>query len=484
MDMGIVNAGMLEVYEEIEPELRELVEDVLLNRRPDATERLVDFGERLKAESAGAVAAEKEEEEWRKGDRRGAPLARAGEGHRRVHRRGHRGGARQARPPARRHRGAAHGRDERRRRPLRRREDVPAAGREVGARDEEGGRVPHALHGGGEGRDGRRGRGREDAGQDRPRHREGRRPRHRQEHRRRRARLQQLRGHRHGRHGPVREDPRARQAGEGRPHRPLRAHHAVARRDGARRARDGAPGVQAAAAHRRRDDEPRAHRGQDRALLQRAGRPRARREPRRPGDDEPPQRRGRAPRSWRSTAPTTSSSGARTSGRSGSSCRSRRRARTARRSPGAPRTSPQPLRHRACTCLDDVSPRDAARVHRLDAVLPHLGAEGRLPAHPRAREVRRARRESSSPRRTRSSTRSSRRSSSRRAGSTASSRRTRSGDDVELYADESRADVRSRASTSSASKRRARRTSPNRSLSRLRRARGDAASAITSAPSP
>ena len=49
MDMGIVNAGMLEVYEEIEPELKELVEDVLLNRRPDATERLVDFGEKLKA---------------------------------------------------------------------------------------------------------------------------------------------------------------------------------------------------------------------------------------------------------------------------------------------------------------------------------------------------------------------------------------------------------------------------------------------------
>ena len=45
LDMGIVNAGMLEVYEEIEPELKELVEDVLLNRRPDATERLVQFGE-------------------------------------------------------------------------------------------------------------------------------------------------------------------------------------------------------------------------------------------------------------------------------------------------------------------------------------------------------------------------------------------------------------------------------------------------------
>src|SRR6202040_1555141 len=43
LDMGIVNAGQLAVYEEIEPELRERVEDVLLNRRDDATERLVDF---------------------------------------------------------------------------------------------------------------------------------------------------------------------------------------------------------------------------------------------------------------------------------------------------------------------------------------------------------------------------------------------------------------------------------------------------------
>ncbi len=69
MDMGIVNAGMLEVYEEIEPELKVLVEDVLLNRRPDATERLVDHGEKLKLASAGAsgAAVAKKEEEWRKG---------------------------------------------------------------------------------------------------------------------------------------------------------------------------------------------------------------------------------------------------------------------------------------------------------------------------------------------------------------------------------------------------------------------------------
>ncbi|HEY6477113.1 MAG TPA: methionine synthase, partial [Polyangia bacterium] len=68
MDMGIVNAGMLEVYEEIDPTLLGLIEDVLLNRRPDATERLVDFGEKLKAEAAGpAQGAAKQEDEWRRG---------------------------------------------------------------------------------------------------------------------------------------------------------------------------------------------------------------------------------------------------------------------------------------------------------------------------------------------------------------------------------------------------------------------------------
>ncbi len=67
MDMGIVNAGMLEIYEEIEPELKTLVEDVLLNRRPDATERLVEYGEALKAAGAGSAVSEKKAEEWRNG---------------------------------------------------------------------------------------------------------------------------------------------------------------------------------------------------------------------------------------------------------------------------------------------------------------------------------------------------------------------------------------------------------------------------------
>ena len=64
LDMGIVNAGLLEVYEEIPKDLLELVEDVLLNRRPDATERLVTFGENMKQKAGGPV--EKATEEWRK----------------------------------------------------------------------------------------------------------------------------------------------------------------------------------------------------------------------------------------------------------------------------------------------------------------------------------------------------------------------------------------------------------------------------------
>ncbi len=65
LDMGIVNAGMLELYEEIEPELKLLVEDVLLNRRSDATERLVEHGEALKG--VGNAVTEKKTEEWRGG---------------------------------------------------------------------------------------------------------------------------------------------------------------------------------------------------------------------------------------------------------------------------------------------------------------------------------------------------------------------------------------------------------------------------------
>jgi len=61
LDMAIVNAGQLAVYEEIEPELKTRVEDVLLNRRDDATERLVDFAESVKATEKTPI----EKEAWR-----------------------------------------------------------------------------------------------------------------------------------------------------------------------------------------------------------------------------------------------------------------------------------------------------------------------------------------------------------------------------------------------------------------------------------
>jgi 5-methyltetrahydrofolate--homocysteine methyltransferase len=62
MDMGIVNAGQLVVYDEIEPQLKELCEDVILNRRADATERLVEFAEKVKAKGK---EGEKKDETWR-----------------------------------------------------------------------------------------------------------------------------------------------------------------------------------------------------------------------------------------------------------------------------------------------------------------------------------------------------------------------------------------------------------------------------------
>jgi 5-methyltetrahydrofolate--homocysteine methyltransferase len=61
LDMGIVNAGQLALYEEIPKDLLELVEDVLLNRRPDATERLVAFAETVKQKGKAAV----QEDAWR-----------------------------------------------------------------------------------------------------------------------------------------------------------------------------------------------------------------------------------------------------------------------------------------------------------------------------------------------------------------------------------------------------------------------------------
>lgn len=63
MDMGIVNPGMLEVYDDIPADLLKLVEDVIFNRRKDATERLIDFAETVKQQDKKEV----KQDDWRKG---------------------------------------------------------------------------------------------------------------------------------------------------------------------------------------------------------------------------------------------------------------------------------------------------------------------------------------------------------------------------------------------------------------------------------
>ena len=89
LDMGIVNAGQLAVYEDIEPELLEHVEDVIFNRRPDATERLVELAERVRGEGTKREL----DLRWREAPVEQAARARARARHRRLHRGGHRGGA-------------------------------------------------------------------------------------------------------------------------------------------------------------------------------------------------------------------------------------------------------------------------------------------------------------------------------------------------------------------------------------------------------
>jgi 5-methyltetrahydrofolate--homocysteine methyltransferase len=64
LDMAIVNAGQLAVYDEIEPDLRERVEDVILNRRPDGAERLLEIAERYRGEAG--VQRDDRDREWRK----------------------------------------------------------------------------------------------------------------------------------------------------------------------------------------------------------------------------------------------------------------------------------------------------------------------------------------------------------------------------------------------------------------------------------
>ena len=379
MDMGIVNAGQLAVYDEIDPELREACEDVVLNRRADATERLLAVAERFRG--AGGKEAKAQDLAWRdepvdkriahalvngitdyiEADTEEARLA--------------------ASASARRDRGPADGGHERRRRPVRRRKNVPAAGGQVGAGDEAGGGDAPALHGGREGGGRRRP---PDGRHDRARDRQGRRARHRQEHRRRRARLQQLRDHRSRRHDAGLEDPRGRARAEGRRDRPFRPHHALARRDGACRGRDGARGLRHPAADRRRDDEPRPHRGEDpSALRARADGPCQRREPR---------GRRRLVAAVARDARRDDRGGARRipQGRRGARAqRSREDADAARqgarqcRADRLERLSPDDAELPRHARLRFLRSRRACPLHRLDAVLPDLGAEGPLSRDPR-----------------------------------------------------------------------------------------------------
>ncbi len=322
--------------------------------------------------------------------RRGAPVVCARPRIGRARRGGRRGGAPQISEAARHHRRAADGRHEDRRGSLRVGKDVPAAGREERARDEEGGRVPRTVHGEREGGADRGGSvGRRHAGADRHGHRERRRARHRQEHRGRRPRLQQLRSHRPRRDGPGGEDPRHRDRAEREHDRPERPHHAVARRDGECRAGDGTAQDEAAAAHRRSHDQPSAHGGQGRARLHAADRPRARclargrcrgepDQPRAPG-----RLRGQQPRGARGTA---------------------RELQDARREAapvvceGEGESAQVRLgraRHGdALVRGPEVPGRRAARgdceVHRLDVLLFGVGAEREVPGHPATPAVRRS----------------------------------------------------------------------------------------------
>ncbi len=68
MDMGIVNAGMLQIYEEIPKDLLAYVEDVVLNRRPDATERMIVYAQKVKTDATDRDTTIKQQDAWRSGD--------------------------------------------------------------------------------------------------------------------------------------------------------------------------------------------------------------------------------------------------------------------------------------------------------------------------------------------------------------------------------------------------------------------------------
>ena len=266
MTMGIVNAGQLAIYEDIDPELRERVEDVILNRRPDATERLLEIAARFKGETAERKAEDLAWRSW--------PVVKRLE-HALVK------GIDQF---------VVEDTEEARQqfeRPLQVIEgplmdgmnvvgDLFGSGKMFLPQVVKSARVmkkavahliPYI-----EAAEGGRGRRHAHQRQDHHGDRQRRRARHRQEHRRRRAPVQQLRGHRPRRDGALRAHPGDRAPRRRGHDRPVRPDHAVAGRDGARREGDAATGLRAAAADRRRDHVARAHCGEDRSAVPGAGR--------------------------------------------------------------------------------------------------------------------------------------------------------------------------------------------------------------------
>ena len=143
-------AGALRL--QVDPELRDRIEDVVLNRREDAAERLLEIAERF---NKSEKTEDPEAAEWRSlpvRERITHALVKGIDANVEADTEELRAEIEAARrPPDRGDRGPADGRHERRRRPVRRGQDVPAPGREVGPGDEEGRRLPAAVHRGGEG---------------------------------------------------------------------------------------------------------------------------------------------------------------------------------------------------------------------------------------------------------------------------------------------------------------------------------------------
>ena len=372
LDMGIVNAGQLAIYEDIGPELLEHVEDVIFNRRPDATERLVELAGRQKGEGT----RRERDLSWRE-----APVEQRLE-HALVH--GIVDFIEEDTEEARR----------RFSRPIEVIEGPLMRGMQIVGDLFGSGRMflPQVVksaramkravaylepymeleqqQGGNGGA----------AGTSGARDGQGRRPRHRQEHRRRRARLQQLRRGRPRRDGPGRQDPRHRRGARRRRRRALGADHALARRDGQRRARDAQARARPPSADRRRDDVEAAHRGPDRPGVRARGRARARRLTRRRRDVGPA--RPGAPRPARPREPRAAGTAARAARREGAQAAAPARGR-ARERPSARVRRPldaglhRPPRRRA-------RPGDARALRRLAVLLPRVGAEGQVPRDPRA----------------------------------------------------------------------------------------------------